>query len=200
MEGSERGRLRRADTILAGGALALLAFMLLLDWFGETANGTLPGKGLSGANSSSSGWETFTISRWIWLLTIVVALGSVLVAAGGRRIERPVRASELVTLLGALSAVLILYRIIHHPTASVSFGGFHASYGIKLGIWLGLAAALTIVAGGYLQMRAEDDPPRGPGPSREESFAGLTVPGAQASRGSDSPAATEERSGPDEPA
>ena len=47
----------------------------------------------------------------------------------------------------------------------MSFGGFHASYGIKLGIWLGLIAALAIAAGGYLQLRAEDDPPRGAVPA-----------------------------------
>ena len=61
-------------------------------------------------------------------------------------------------MLGLLSVVLIVYRIVHHPAASASFGGFHASYGIKLGIWLGLLAALAIAAGGYLQLRAEGEP------------------------------------------
>ncbi len=84
-------RLTRADRIVAAGALALLAFMFLLNWFGESVEGTVPGRDLSGSGTSATGWEAFTNSRWVWLLTIVVALACVLAAAAGRRLERPLR-------------------------------------------------------------------------------------------------------------
>lgn len=151
-------RLRSADRLVAGAAIALFVVMFFFAWFGETVSGTLPGSNLSGAGSSSSGWETFTVSRWIWLLTIVVAIASVVAIARGSRLPTSLPPGAIVMLLGGLSAVVILFRIVHHPAASASFGGFHASFGIKLGIWLGLIAALAIAAGGCLQLRAEGAP------------------------------------------
>jgi hypothetical protein len=154
--GVELQRLSGADRLVAGAAIALLVFMLFFSWFGESVSGTLPAGNPSGASSGSSGWDTFTNSRWVWLLTIVFALASVAAIAAGSRLPSSLPPGAIVMLLGALSAVLILYRVVHHPAASVSFGGFHASYVIKPGIWLGLIAALAIAAGGYLQLRAEE--------------------------------------------
>jgi hypothetical protein len=158
-------RLRTADRLVAGAAIALLASMFLFDWYGESHTGTLPGSNLSGLNYGSTGWETFTYSRWIWLLTIVVALASVVATASAVRLAAWLEPGAIVLLLGAVSAVTILYRIIHHPAASVGFGGFHASNGIKFGIWLGLIAALAIAGGGYLQLR----------PGRARSFSTLLL-------------------------
>jgi hypothetical protein len=66
----------------------------------------------------------------------------------------------IVAGLGALSTVLILYRIVHHPSGSGSEGAgvnrYSYSFGIELGIWLALLAAATIAYGGYLAMQAED--------------------------------------------
>jgi hypothetical protein len=101
-----------------------------------------------------------------------------------RKFELPVPPALIVTVLGALSTILILYRIIHHPTASASFGGFHASAGIKIGIWLGLIASAAITYGGYLAMQAA------PGPARAsaeqpggEAFSGLAGGPASTSPG-----------------
>jgi hypothetical protein len=148
-------RLRGADRLVAGGAIALSLFMFVFSWFGERVSGTLPGRDVSGLGSSSTGWEAFPVRRWIWLLTIVVALSTIVAIAGGRRLRASLRPGAILLLLGALSCLLILNRIVDHPTTSLNFPGFHASYGIKLGIWLGLLAALAIASGGYLQLRAE---------------------------------------------
>jgi hypothetical protein len=154
-------RLSAGDRLVAGGAIALFVVIFFFAWFGESIGGTLPASNFSAASSSTSGWDTFTDSRWVWLLTIVVALGFVVTSARGRRVDTALQPGAIVMLLGSLSALLILYRIVHHPVASTSFGGFHASYGIKLGIWLGLIAALAIAAGGYLQLREQDMPDTG---------------------------------------
>jgi hypothetical protein len=191
-------RLRSADRLIAGGAIALLIVMFFFDWFGASVSGTLPGANLSGAGSSSSGWDTFTASRWIWLTTSIVALASVGAIARGSRLRTTLAPGAIVMLLGSLSSLLILYRIVHHPVAAVSFGGFHASYGIKLGIWLGLVAALAIAAGGYLQVRAESAPATGSGDREEPAFSGLTVapkpaPPSPASEGEPPPPAQDAR-------
>ena len=144
-------------------------------------SGTLPTGAAGAASSSSTGWDTFTNSRWIWLITIIVALGSVVMVATERKLEMPVQLGAIVTGLGALSTLLIFYRIVHHPSDSVSFGGLHASYGIKIGIWLGLIAAAVITYGGYLQMQQESAMPAGVPERGGDAFSGVTVAGAGAS-------------------
>ncbi|HEY7932919.1 MAG TPA: hypothetical protein VID48_03760 [Solirubrobacteraceae bacterium] len=151
--GFDVSRLRRADQIVGVSAIALFIFMFFFKWYGVSSNvSSFAGVNV---NVSKSGWDVFTNSRWIWLITIIVAIGAVMIAAGALKFQSPVQLSVLVAGLGALSTALILYRIIHHPTASASYGGFHASAGIKIGIWLGLIAALGITYGGYLAMQAE---------------------------------------------
>jgi hypothetical protein len=175
-------RLRRADQIVGGGAVALFIFMFFFNWFGVSSNvSSVAGVNV---NISKSGWDTFTNSRWLWLLTIIVALAAVIAHAAARRIDSPVQPSVIVAALGALSSVFILYRILHHPTASASVGGFHASVGIKIGIWLGLIAALAITYGGYLMMQAEGTSLADVRQQAGGAFSGITVPGGGPSGGS----------------
>jgi hypothetical protein len=148
-------RLRRSDWITGGGAVALFVFLFFFDWYGGSYKGTVPVGGSFGSSLSSTGWDTFTNSRWIWLITIILAIGAVVLVAAQRKLDIPVQPSAIVAGLGALSTLLILYRIIHHPSGGASFGSASFSYGIKIGIWLGLIAALAITYGGYLMMSEE---------------------------------------------
>jgi hypothetical protein len=149
-------RLRRSDQIIGVSAIALLIFLFIFKWYGGSSSSSVGGVSFS---SSANGWHTFTNSRWIWLITIIVALGTVAVSAGMLKLKSPVQPGVLVAGLGALSTLFILYRIIHHPSGGVSgtIAGVHysTSYGIKIGIWLGLIAAAGITYGGYLGMQAE---------------------------------------------
>jgi hypothetical protein len=146
-------QLQRADKLVAVGAVALLIFVFFFDWIGASSNvSSVTGLNIS-ANFGATGWEAFTNSRWIWLITIVVALGAVALVASRRTLDSPIEPSAIVLGLGALSSLLILYRIVHHPSASATIGPVHASVGIRIGIWLGLIAALAITCGGYLQVR-----------------------------------------------
>src|ERR1700737_1706666 len=95
-------RLRRADQIVGGGAIAFLIFLFVLPWYGVSTNvGEL--RGVKIGSVSKSGWDTFTNSRWIWLITIIVALGAVVLVAGQRKLESPIQPSVIVAGLGALS-------------------------------------------------------------------------------------------------
>jgi Mn2+/Fe2+ NRAMP family transporter len=153
-------RLRRCDWMVGGGAVAFLVFLFFFDWYGGSYKGTIPvGGGSFGVSVSSTGWDTFTNSRWIWLLTILVSIAAVALVAGQRKLDLPVRLSTVVLGLGALSTLLVLYRIVHHPSGGASFAGASFSYGIKIGIWLGLIAAAVIAYGGYLMMSEEDSSP-----------------------------------------
>jgi hypothetical protein len=144
------GRLRRSDRIIGISAIALFIFLFFFKWYGVSTSVGVAGGGIN-LDVSKSGWDVFTNSRWIWLLTIIVALGAVAVASGALKLKSPVQPGVLVAGLGALSTLLILYRIVHHPSG----GGAGYSYGIKIGIWLGLIAAAALTYGGYLGMQAE---------------------------------------------
>jgi hypothetical protein len=148
-------RIGLPERIVAGGAVALLIFLFLLHWYGGSITGLGPTSHISGGTIDATGWEAFTSSRWIWLGTTVLALGSVLAAAAAYRLDGPVQIGPVVLGMGTLSTILIAYRIVHHPGASASGHGLQISYGIKFGIWLGLLAAIAIAVGGYLQVLAE---------------------------------------------
>ena len=180
-------RLQRSYRIIGAGAVALFIFMFFFKWYGVSSNvSSVAGVNV---NVSRSGWDVFTNSRWIWLITIIVALAAVVVVAGALRFQSPVQPAALVAGLGALSTVLILYRILHHPTASASFGSFHASAGIKIGIWLGLIAAAAVAYGGYLAMREEGTTLAD---LREQASGAMSNFGGSADSGSASSGAAEE--------
>src|ERR1039457_6390138 len=175
-------RLRRADQIVGVAAIAFFVILFFFKWYGISSNVTsIAGVNVGGGNITRSGWDTFTNSRWIWIITIIVGLGSVVLVAGQRKLELPLQPGVIVAGLGALSTVFILYRIVHHPTASASFGGFHASVGIKIGIWLGLIAALAVTYGGYLQMQAEGTSLSDVREQASDAFSGITTAGGGAS-------------------
>jgi hypothetical protein len=169
--------LSAARRIVAVGAVALAVFMFFFNWYGGSVTGLSLGAHLVGATVSTTGWETFTVSRWVWLLTILVALGSVVATSNGYKDDGPLPLSALVAALGALASALIVIRILHHPGPSVKGTSVHVSYGIKTGIWLGLVAALAIAFGGYVQTRPEkaEKPKGAPPEDPAAAFSGLTV-------------------------
>ena len=179
--------MRGADRLVAVAALGLLLFTFVFSWVGENVAGTLPGSHISGAGSGVTGWDAFTNSRWVWLLTACVALAAVGVRTVGWSPPESILPGAVVALLGVVSALLIGFRIVHHPTAHAGFGGFHVSFGIKPGIWLAFAAALAIAGGGCLQLREEtkaDEPEAEaadePADDAPAGFTGLTVSDARA--------------------
>ncbi|HEY5046191.1 MAG TPA: hypothetical protein VII53_10085 [Solirubrobacteraceae bacterium] len=182
-------RLRRSDQIVGGGAIALFIFLFFFKWYGASASSSVGGISIGG---SLNGWHSFTNSRWIWLITIIVALGAVALRAGQRELDLPVQ--SIIAGLGALSTLLILYRIIHHPSGGASGGAglthFSYSYGIKIGIWLGLIAAAAITYGGYLGMQAEGAVPADAHDQGSQALGGAAAPASSPSEGSAPGAAT----------
>jgi hypothetical protein len=147
-------RLRRSDRIIGVSAILFFIFMFFFKWLGFSSSTSL-----GGVSASADGWNSFHNSRWIWIITIIVALAAVAISAGVLQLKSPVQPGVLVAGLGVLSVIFIVYRILDHPSggASSSYGAYHVSYsyGIKIGIWLGLIAALGVTYGGYLGMQDE---------------------------------------------
>jgi hypothetical protein len=184
--------LSSARRIVAVGAVALLVFMFFFSWYGGNVTGLAHGARLTGATLSSTGWQTFTVSRWIWLLTALVAFGSVIALAGGYKDDGVVPLSALVAGLGVLATALIVIRIVHHPGPSANAGSLHISYGIKAGIWLGLVATLAIAFGGYVQTRPQKPQTAADATSEDPAaaFSGLTLGDAPPASSSSSASAS----------
>jgi hypothetical protein len=122
---------------VSGLVLMLSSFM---SWYS--------GNSIEGPTLAVIGWHTGTIGKVVFFLGFIVVLLAILREAG---IELPPSVPEsLVTIaIGALATVLVLVRIISIPDT------FAGTSGRGIGLWIGLLAALGVIAAGLL--RAGED-------------------------------------------
>ena len=144
------GSLRKGELVAGGGAVLLFVALFFLPWFAPGGtSGSLGSR--SGVSTSADGWHSLTNSRWILLITIAVSVGLVISAATQRSPAVPSTLSMISCVLGAVSSLLVLYRVIDHPFAAAGVAPVLA----KPGIYCGLIAAVVIAYGGYLSLHAE---------------------------------------------
>ena len=148
----EADRLSTGEKIAAGSAVLLFIFMFF-DWFGVEVSSV---EGFSGAipGSGGSAWDALDVIPIFLMLTIVVAIAVAVIRLTDADLEPPISMNAVVAGLGGLSVLLILFRIISPPGVD-SFGGVEIDTTLKLGIFLGLLAAVGIAYGGYSAMREE---------------------------------------------
>jgi hypothetical protein len=135
---------------IAGVSSILLFIFMFFDWF--YAEVTIGG---SGASEGVNAWDALD---WIpiWLvITIVAALLVVALRLTDSRYEPPVPANAVVAILGAVSFLLILYRIIDPPGGSASAPGISFDVGPEFWIFVALVCAAGIAYGGYKAMQEE---------------------------------------------
>jgi hypothetical protein len=138
---------------IAGGSAILLFIFMFFDWFGVEVSG-VPGFSGSTPGVGGSAWDALDFIPIVLVIAIVAAL----VLAGLRltdsTYEPPVPMSVIVTVLGVISVLLILFRIIDPPSFA-SFGGVSVDATLDVGIFLGLISAAGIAYGGYSTMKEE---------------------------------------------
>lgn len=142
-------RLRSGELVAGTGGLVLLASMFLLPWFGLP--GTLEPTALTlrTVRTSLNGWHSLTSLRWLILLSILAALVLVFVQATNEAPAIPVTMSVVVAILGSLTALALVYRVL------IDVPGAGSMIERKAGGFIGLVAAGAIAYGGYLSMRQE---------------------------------------------
>jgi hypothetical protein len=136
---------------IAGGSAVLLFIFMFFDWFKVEVSGG----GFVGGSLGGNAWEWFSWIDLLMLLTVIVALAVVVIRLSDAIFEPPVSLNAVVAILGGLSVLLVLYRIIDPPGASESFGGVSVDVGRQIGVFLGLLAAAGITYGGYRAMQEE---------------------------------------------
>jgi hypothetical protein len=138
---------------IAGVSAVLLFIFMFFTWFGVEVSGS---GGFSGEvpGAGGSAWDALEFIPIILVITIVVALINVFLRLSDSEYEPPVSMNVAVTVLGALSTLLVLFRIIDPPSFG-SFGGVSVDGTLEIGIFLGLITAAGIAYGGYRAMQEE---------------------------------------------
>ncbi len=145
-------RLSDGEKIAGISAILLFVFMFF-DWFGVEISGA--GGSISfGSEASQSAWDALDFIPIILVIAVIAALGVVALRLTDSVYEPPVPANTVVAILGIVSALLILFRIVDPPTFG-SYNGVSADGTVEFGIFLGLIAAAGIAYGGYRAMQEE---------------------------------------------
>lgn len=134
---------------IAGASAILLFIFMFFDWFKVEVSG---GEGLFSVSEGGSAWDALDVIPIILMLAIIAAIAVAVIRLTDAVFEPPVSMNAVVAILGALSVLLILYRIID-PPLDTDIPGVEISRSI--GIYLGLLAAAGITYGGYRGMQEE---------------------------------------------
>jgi hypothetical protein len=144
-------RLSTGEKIAGLSAILLFVFMFF-DWFGVEVSGVA---GFSGSvGEGGNAWDALDLIPIILIMAIITTLAMTALRLTDSTFEPAIPMSIVVTVLGAISALLILYRIIDPPSIG-EFPGIDVDVTRKLGIFLSLLAAGGIAYGGYRTMQEE---------------------------------------------
>ena len=133
--------------IAAVSGLVLLLVMFM-SWF-EVGGGSTTAI-IVGLDTTQNAWQAFQFIDVILFLAALAAIGAAVISAGGNSARAPLPPEMLALGLGALSTLLVLYRILN-PVADA---------GRKLGLFLGFLASAGIAAGSWLATQEGAAEPR----------------------------------------
>jgi hypothetical protein len=134
------------EGLAAGSAVVLAAALFALKWYGF-AGSEGPIAPRAAPSASETGWHALTTLRWVMIATVVVTLVGALLASLSRSAAVSFVASRLGTAFGAVTAILLVYRVL------VALPGHGTIVDQKFGAVLGLAAAVGVTYGGYESAR-----------------------------------------------
>jgi hypothetical protein len=141
----DSSRLRTGEIVAGIGGVALFVF-LFFDWFGggPEVSGSLVNGTATLSHPGISGWDALTdLPGFLIILSGVSGIALAYLAAAGQRVNIPVRRGAITALLGVLAVLLILWRM------------FAGSPTLKIGVFLGLAAAIAITAGALMALQED---------------------------------------------
>lgn len=131
---------------IAGASGVLLFIFMFFDWFTASVS-----TGFFTASVGGSAWDAMEVIPIILMIAIVAAVGVAVVRLTDAVFEPAISMNAVVAVLGAISFLLILYRIISPPDS-----GFEGvSVDPAVGAFLGLIAAAGIAFGAYRAMQEE---------------------------------------------
>ncbi len=148
------GRLNNGERLSGVSAILLFIFMFF-HWFGVKAINTSHLLfAIQSIEPGKSAWEALDYIPIILLITIIatLAVAALRLTNAVRRTPNPLNAP--IAILGLVSALLILYRIVDPPIFNVE-PTITIEGAVQFPIFVALAAAAGIAFGGCLAMREE---------------------------------------------
>jgi hypothetical protein len=130
---------------IAGVSAILLFIFMFFNWFSVSV-----GHGFFSATTGNA-WDWLDVIPIFLLLAIVAAVGVAVIRLTEADFEPTISMNSIVAILGIISVLLILYRIISPPDSGFS----EVDVSPAFGIFLGLIAAAGIAYGGYRAMQEE---------------------------------------------
>jgi hypothetical protein len=127
--GLDPARLRRGELLAGTGGVLLLVFLVAGTWAGHHG-------------SSRTGWQLLTNLRWLLLVTSVAAIALAVAQVARRSPAIPVTLSLIVAVLGVITVLALVYRVLVNPLVHEQGGAI-----------LGLISAIALAYGGYLSLR-----------------------------------------------
>lgn len=153
----EPSRLRLGEIVAGAGGLVLVFSLFLTTWYGTTGP-ISPTAALLGASTSFNGWHALTDLRWLILIAGLAAIALAYFQAARRAPAIPATLSVIVTVLGALTVLFLIYRVL------INVPGPDSVIDRKAGAYLGLISSIAVFYGGYASLRKEGVAP-GDGPA-----------------------------------
>ena len=139
----------RAGEWIAGISGLVLLMALFLPWYSD-------------ADGSRTGWQSLGALDVVLAVVALAALAIPVLTALERVPAVPLAHESLTTLIGLLTVVLVLIRVLNMPDWATER---------EWGLWVALAATLGIVTGGLIAMRNERLSPDG----RHTDLTGVPV-------------------------
>ncbi len=145
-------RLRAGEWLAAVSGVALIASLFLpcyeggFDGFG----------GYSGGDPVFTAWEAFAVLDVVFAIGGLLGAAVLVVTASQRTPALPVALQATGVLVGTIVTALVLYRLIDVPGLETgSAAEAYTDEQRRVGLWLGVLAALGLTAGSFLAMRDE---------------------------------------------
>ncbi|HET7051566.1 MAG TPA: hypothetical protein VFI54_25075 [Solirubrobacteraceae bacterium] len=151
--GFQWSRLRWSEIVAGVAAVVLLGSMFLLPWYGYKGD-LAPLAARLGVSTSGDAWNSLSTTRWLMLLTIVAALALVYLQGTRPSPALPATFSLFVTLLGGLTALVLIYRVL------INVPGPNDVVTRDAGGFVGLVASFAIAYSGYRSLRREGIAPQ----------------------------------------
>jgi hypothetical protein len=167
-------RLSRGEQV-AGVAAVLLIVDMFLNWYSANLNSALQAQAdRLGIDTNADAWQVFSTTDILIFITAVAALVMVGMRVMGRSASLPVSLPLVVAVLGAFTALVVLWRIINQPGENEFI---NVEYGAYLGLLLLIALTYGAVqsGGGVDTMRAEAES-LGERPARPAPAAAAAAP------------------------
>jgi len=148
----EASRLRHGEVVAGASAAVLLALMLLTPWYGLSGAAERAAASVGLADVTVDGFNGLTTLRWLMLVTILSALGLTWLQGTRRAPALPVSFSVIVTVLGLVTTLALIYRVL------INVPGPDSLVESRFGAYLGLIAAGALAYGAFRSLRQETTP------------------------------------------